>query len=52
MPGEPAALLQSREDPRETGHWVFQELTPGTDYAGALAVEGSGSRLSCWQYDE
>jgi 4'-phosphopantetheinyl transferase len=48
LPGEPAALLQSREDPQAITRWSFQELTPGTDYAGALAVEGTKWSLSCW----
>src|ERR1700694_3335575 len=41
-PGEPAALLTSREDVRETGRWRFEELLPGDGYAGALAVERDG----------
>ncbi len=50
LPGEPAALLQSREDPRDITRWSIQELTPGNDYAGALAVEGRGWSLSCWNW--
>jgi 4'-phosphopantetheinyl transferase len=49
-PGEAAGLLASREDPREVNRWSFQNLFPGTDYAGALAVEGSGWQLNCWQW--
>jgi 4'-phosphopantetheinyl transferase len=51
IPGEPAALLQSREDPREITRWSLQELAPGTGYTGALAVEGTGWSLSCWKWD-
>ncbi len=51
-PGEPAALLNSREDPQETTRWSLQELKPGLGYAGALAVEGSGWHLHCWQWHE
>jgi 4'-phosphopantetheinyl transferase len=51
-PGEPAALLASREDPREVSRWAFQTLHPGPDYAGALAVEGQGWKLSTWQWNE
>ncbi len=50
IPGELAALLQNREDPRETTHWSLQELEPGMGYAGAIAVEGVGWRLHCWQW--
>ncbi len=51
-PGEPAALLNSREDPQEATRWELLELAPGHGYAGALAVEGSGWHLHCWQWDE
>ena len=50
LPGEPAALLQNREDPREITRWSLQELMPGIGYAGALSVEGVGWRLRCWQW--
>jgi 4'-phosphopantetheinyl transferase len=49
-PGEPAALLATRSDPREALHWSLQALTPGPDYVAALAVEGQGWHLSCWQW--
>ncbi len=52
LPGEPAALLQNREDPREITRWSLQELAPGMGYAGALAVEGVGWRLHCWQWQK
>jgi 4'-phosphopantetheinyl transferase len=52
IPGEPAVLLQSREYPGEVTRWSLQDLAPGTAYAGALAVEGTGWRLSCWNWDE
>jgi 4'-phosphopantetheinyl transferase len=49
-PGEPTTLLGSREDPLAPAQWSLHALAPGTDYAGALAVEGFGWRLSRWQY--
>lgn len=48
-PGEPAALLSSREGPQEIARWELQVLTPAPGYAGALAVEGHGWHLRCWQ---
>jgi 4'-phosphopantetheinyl transferase len=51
-PGESAALLNNREDLREVTRWSLCALAPGTEYAGALAVEGSGWRLSCWHWQE
>jgi 4'-phosphopantetheinyl transferase len=52
LPGEPAALLQHREDLRETTRWSLRELEPGMGYTGALAVEGVGWRLHCWQWQK
>ena len=51
-PGEPAALLTSRGDPREVERWSLKELFPAPGYVAALAVEGSDWRLSCWQWRE
>ena len=48
-PDEPAALLNSREDPHETVRWKMCALHPHPDYASALVVEGDGWRLHCWQ---
>ena len=52
LPGEPAALL--REQRRSSRYYtlVHPGITPGDDYAGALAVEGTEWRLSCWKWDE
>jgi 4'-phosphopantetheinyl transferase len=49
-PGEPAALLATRSDPREALRWSLQALTPGPGYVAALAVEGQGWHLTCWQW--
>lgn len=49
-PGDAPTLLASREDQREVAHWTLRNLFPGPGYAGALAVEGSGWQLSCWQW--
>jgi 4'-phosphopantetheinyl transferase len=52
VPGEPAALLRTNQDPREAARWSIKELTPGPGYAAALAVEGRDWRLACWQWPE
>lgn len=44
-PGQPAALIGSREGAQEVARWRMRALTPGTDYAGALAVEGDEWKL-------
>jgi 4'-phosphopantetheinyl transferase len=51
-PGEPAALLQSRENPAEVTRWSLHALTPGEHYAAALAVEGVHWQLRCWDWQE
>jgi 4'-phosphopantetheinyl transferase len=49
-PGEPAALLETRSDPQDAWRWSMQALTPGAGYVAALAVEGQGWQLTCWQW--
>ena len=51
IPGEPAALLSSQEDVNAPGRWLLFDLAPGVNYAGALAVDGVGKKISyCdWQ---
>jgi len=51
-PGEPAAVLGTQRDPFEASRWSLQELTPAPGYAAALAVEGHGWRLTCWQWPD
>lgn len=48
--GEPAAVLGTQRDPSEASRWSLQELTPAPGYVAALAVEGHGWRLTCWQW--
>lgn len=48
-PGKPAVLLNTRPDSAEALRWSLQELTPGPGYVAAIAAEGGGWSLSCWQ---
>jgi 4'-phosphopantetheinyl transferase len=50
IPGKPAALLNTRPDSREALRWSLRELTLAPAYVSALAVEGRGWSLSCWQW--
>jgi 4'-phosphopantetheinyl transferase len=50
-PAEPAALLESRDDPQEPPRWTLHALNPSPGYAAALAVEGSGWQLKCWHFE-
>jgi 4'-phosphopantetheinyl transferase len=44
-----AALLVSREDQREGERWSFHDIHADNEYAGALAVEGTGHQIHCWE---
>lgn len=50
-PGEPAALLATRDDPAERDRWTLRALDPGPGLAGAIAAEGRDWTLSCWRWD-
>jgi len=49
-PGQPARLLHVRGDPLEASRWSLQELSPGPGYVAALAVQGHGRQLACWDW--
>lgn len=51
-PGEPAVLLDSREEPGAAARWSLQNLVPGPQYAGALAVASHDWELCCWQWTD
>ncbi|HEY3025905.1 MAG TPA: 4'-phosphopantetheinyl transferase superfamily protein [Pyrinomonadaceae bacterium] len=48
-PGSDAALLGNLRDAAEVLRWSLRELHPGTGYRAAVAVEGHGWKLKCWQ---
>jgi 4'-phosphopantetheinyl transferase len=52
VPAESDAAPGTQPDPSETSRWSLQELTPAPGYVAALAVEGHGWRLSCWQWSD
>jgi 4'-phosphopantetheinyl transferase len=49
-PGEPAAILEVQGDLSEAARWSVQELLPAPDFVAAVAAEGTGWRLCCWQW--
>jgi 4'-phosphopantetheinyl transferase len=51
-PGHAAALLGVHDDAAEATRWSLRALFPGPDHVAALAVEGHGWRLRCWQWLE
>jgi len=50
IPGEPAALLGTRGDPRELARWSLYALDAGDAYAAAVAVEGTAHTLRLRQW--
>ncbi len=51
-PGEPAAILNIREEGQDVSRWSLHALSPGPGYKAALAIEGHPSRIKCWQWTE
>ena len=49
-PEEPAALLNTEDDPQEALRWSLAQLAPVAGYAAALAVKGHGWQLETWQW--
>ncbi|MCA1567210.1 MAG: 4'-phosphopantetheinyl transferase superfamily protein [Acidobacteria bacterium] len=49
IPGEPAALLGTRGDPRELTRWSLHSLDVGEAYAAAVVVQGTDYTLRLWQ---
>jgi 4'-phosphopantetheinyl transferase len=49
-PGQPARLLYSQAGEQERRRWSLQALQPQPGFAGAVAVEGHGWQLKCWQW--
>ena len=50
-PGEPAALLETREEGQESSHWSLHDLPVGEGYVAALAVE-EDPQLLFWESSE
>ena len=56
LPDEEPRLLATRPNPLEARNWSLWALDLSSedlssDYAGALAVSGSGQKLKCWKWD-
>jgi len=51
-PGEPEAILGTQQDSSEASRWSLHELIPAPGYVAALAAEGQGWRLICWQWPD
>lgn len=51
-PGEPAALLRFEGEPDAAARWSMHALDAAEGYKAALAVEGAGWHLRCWEYPD
>lgn len=51
-PGEPAALLATREESLDISKWSLYDLFPGPGYVAAIAFEGHPARVMRWQWQE
>jgi 4'-phosphopantetheinyl transferase len=51
-PGESAALLSTKRDPREAARWSIRELFPAPGFVAAVVVEGSDWQLRCLQWSQ
>lgn len=52
VPGEPAALLGTRNNPVELSRWTISAFTTEEDYSGAIAVEGKDLQFKYWQWGQ
>jgi 4'-phosphopantetheinyl transferase len=50
VPEEAPRLLETRHDPAEARRWTMRAFNPGHGCKAALAVEGSGWKLNCWDW--
>jgi 4'-phosphopantetheinyl transferase len=50
LPGQDARLIETRHDPAEAHRWTLHALEGGCGYKAALAVEGTGWKLKCWEW--
>lgn len=51
-PDEEAQLLEASLPTFDPSLWTLKRLSPAEGYAAALAVQGKGIHLSCWQYSQ
>ncbi|MFL6333270.1 MAG: 4'-phosphopantetheinyl transferase family protein [Pyrinomonadaceae bacterium] len=49
-PGEPAAIVNTLDDPLEVSRWWMHEPRPGPGYVAALALRGAPRRVRLWEW--
>ncbi len=48
-PGEEVELLAAEDDPQAPARWILRELDAAEGFAAAMAVEGKGWELRCFE---
>jgi 4'-phosphopantetheinyl transferase len=49
-PGAEPRLIATWHDPVDAERWTLADLQVGSDYAGAIAVQGANWQLKCWDW--
>src|SRR5262250_3993569 len=49
LPGRPASLLATHDEPDAVKRWTLMALAPGDGYAGPLVTDGP-AQLECWHW--
>jgi 4'-phosphopantetheinyl transferase len=50
LPDDEVRLLRVNGTEAEARRWTLQALRPAAGYVGAVALQGTGLRLSCWYW--
>jgi 4'-phosphopantetheinyl transferase len=50
-PDRPVALCTTRKDPHEARRWTLRDIVLDDQYVAAVAVEGEGWMMRCWQWN-
>jgi len=50
-PGQPAALLASRENPSDVSRWQMCDIPSDETQTAALAVDGNQRVVRCWEWE-
>jgi 4'-phosphopantetheinyl transferase len=50
LPGEPARMIAISGDRQAAAGWTLVEITPASEFKGAVAVAAQGLRFFCWRW--
>lgn len=52
IPGAPAALLRTAEEPKAVHRWSLLDIAVGSRFAAAVVTEGRDWQVSYWQFEQ